>query len=120
MAELAVHKGFWYLAPHKAGHEGGGEGGPHGPGAGPVLLVLNRRFICSSPDCNTNHSNAWKLEVHLHKHTGRHPLCMTTKDVAKGLRQGLPSEPPCPDSQGQGKPFAQLVAVITNLTQNQT
>lgn len=43
-------------------------------------------------------SQAWKLDAHLCKQAGRHPLCMTAKDVAKGLRQELPSEPPCPDS----------------------
>lgn len=32
--------------------------------------ALQRRFICSFPDCSANYNKAWKLEAHLYKHTG--------------------------------------------------
>ncbi|XP_073750418.1 transcription factor IIIA [Callorhinus ursinus] len=41
-----------------------------GESPAPPPSVLNRRFICSFPDCSANYNKAWKLDAHLCKHTG--------------------------------------------------
>lgn len=41
-----------------------------GESPAPPPSGLNRRFICSFPDCSASYNKAWKLDAHLCKHTG--------------------------------------------------
>ncbi|XP_077926667.1 transcription factor IIIA, partial [Halichoerus grypus] len=56
-----------------------------GENPAPTPSALNRRFICSFPDCSANYNKAWKLDAHLCKHTGERPFVCDHEGCAKAF-----------------------------------
>lgn len=59
-------------------------------GSGGNALPTNR-FICSFPDCDATFNKAWRLDVHLCRHTGqvsRVGRCWAAGAAAQGSRSG--------------------------------
>ncbi|XP_039110652.1 transcription factor IIIA [Hyaena hyaena] len=56
-----------------------------GQSPAPPPSSLNRRFICSFPDCSANYNKAWKLDAHLCKHTGERPFVCDHEGCGKAF-----------------------------------